>query len=1027
MHFGILGPLRVTAESRLVPLGGRNLRIVLAMLLCHPGQAVSTDTLTEAIWEQSPPRTSAKNIQVHVHRLRQLLGEERIVRQPHGYQIEVLRDELDATMFEDFATQGRDALVAGQPSLARSFFSRALELWRGPVLADLADVPRLRSAVVRWEELRLSTWEDRFESALALDAHHEIVAEVATLLAEHPLRERLRGQHMVALHRSGRPAEALQSYHDGRRILAEELGVDPSGTLQQLYLTIMRGQSPQPRTKEPSARRPVGQLPAGIPDFVGRLDMLAQMDSWASPGTPHAPLLLTGGAGMGKTALAVHWSWLHASAEGLEHLYINLRGYSGETPMPPLEALTYFLSGLGIAAELIPVDAVQAAGLYRSLLVDRRILIVLDNANTTEQVRPLLPGGTATRVIVTSRDRLSGLVARDGARRLELQKFTPQEALDLLTRISPTPISAAPAEDLALLCGHLPLALRVAAANLTDGRYASIAELVAEAAETAWPAGVELDDDVHSGTKIAFDHSYTRLGTAEQQLLRALSVVPGPGFSVSAAAALTSQSVTAALSQVHRLTGAHLIEQQAADQFSLHDLVRRYAATMSVNIDGPALRDRFRQALHEHYLHHGDRAARVAYPQILRLPRQSAATSPEEHAFPDADAAMRWLDAERANLIAAVEDAAGRDHHETVWVLADTLRGYFSIRRHVGDWLKTARLALHAAEQARHPAGQVSARLSLSMALWFLGQRQDAIDTLTPAVDLARGIGWFDAATSCLGNLGGIYGDWGKLTDAAACLAEALETHPHDGPLTTKASLLVNLGAVTHDIGHLTASITHHTAALAIFEQLDAPLSAARAEANLGESLLTMGDMEAARQRLDSALDKLKAEHDRYSEAAVLINLARLHRRHGDDARAAAFAARGLEMARAIDAKNHISAALSMIASLERDPVQHQHAIETARAGNSGYAEAEALSAAAQTEAAIGRLGNAAQLCRQAVTFSSAAGYRNLAAEALVQLAEVHEAQGLREQAALTAAQARALLDITGCKRFDDRLRPLIN
>lgn len=991
------------------------------MLLSHPNQIVATGSLAEALWGEAPPKSHVKNLQHYIHKLRRAVGDSRIAFQGHGYLIRLGPGELDAIMFEELAAQARTSAAAGQLGAARSQVAQALRLWRGPAFADVGDIPQLQASIARWSELRLSTWEESFELSLAAGDPREVVAESAGLVADHPLRERLRGLRMIALYRCGRPADALQSYHEGRKLLAEELGVEPTEALQEIYLAITRGQDPG-RTA-PTVRTGVAQLPADIPDFVGRVEAMSELDAWAKPAGPHAPLIVTGGAGLGKTALAVHWGHRHAQAHDLEHLIVNLRGYSGAEPMQPIEALAYFLGCLNVAPHEIPVDVVQAAALYRSRLAGRRILIILDNAGSAEQVRQLLPGSPTALVMVTSRDRLTGLVAREGARRVALERFSHDEAIDLLTRMVGADLTTTWAQKLAVLCGHLPLALRVAAANLADGRYASAGKLLAEAAETAWPDAVDLDDDVESGTKIAFDHSYARLPEPEQRLFRLLSIVPGPDFSVSAAAALIAEPVRSTQSRVHRLAGAHLLEQQGLGRFGMHDLVRRYARTACENTDSPSVLSGLRQHLYHHYLRYGDAAARLVYPQILRLP-WAATTS--EQIFEDQEAAMCWLDAERASLVAAVQDAANHDHLEAAWLLADMLRGYFSVRRHMGDWLKVARLAVRAAETAADEAAQVSAGLSLSMALWFLGEHAEAAQRLTDVAGLARSVGWHNAETSCLTNLGGIYGDWGKLTEAAEYLAQALRRHPQDGPAATRASILSNLGAVCHDLGRLDESVAHHNAALKLFEELGAELGSARALANLGETLLTKGWLDESQRRLEAALVRLNGLHDRYSQAATLVNLARLHLELRDTELAADFASRGLEIAEEINAKNYVSSAMTVLATVERNPSRHKEAVETARERGAGYMEADALAAAAQTLVGLGRLAEASKLCLGAISASRRGGYRNIEATALVQLGEIRRGQGKAEEARAAGTEARDILRTTGCVRFEARVERLL-
>jgi len=621
------------------------LRIVLARLLCQPNVAVSTDSLIDAIWDRHPPRTAVKNMQVYVHQLRRLLGQHRVVSYPHGYAVHVDNGELDAETFEQLAGEGTQAVAAENVREGRELLVQALDLWRGPALADLAVVPALRAPIARLTERFLATVENRIEIDLALGLHPEVVAEAGVLVSSHPMRERLRGQHMVALYRCGLQSDALRVYDEGRRILAGELGVEPAETLQRIYLAILRGADPGPAIRRdppprgatksssvepacgPAGPAYIAQLPADIPDFIGRLEPLGQMDAWAREGARIAPLLLTGGAGSGKTTLAVHWAHRYAARHGVGHLYVNMRGYSDDPPMQPIDVLSFFLRSLGIAPEHTPADLLDAAALYRSMLAHRHIIVVIDNANSVEQVRHLLPGGHDNRVVITSRDRLSGLVALVGVGRIEVERFSEHEALELLWRVVGEPrddSSRVAGLDLARVCGHLPLALRVAAANLADGRYASVSDLVADVSDTGWPDALDLDSDANVGMKAAFDHSYHRLASDDQRLFRMLSLIPGPDFTADTAGALVSVPLHKATATVRRLVSAHLVEQLRPGRFSLHDLVHRYAREISSRLDGQPERDRGRQALYQYYSRGCDTAARVAHPHTPRMPSLAA-------------------------------------------------------------------------------------------------------------------------------------------------------------------------------------------------------------------------------------------------------------------------------------------------------------------------------------------------------------------------------------------------------------------
>jgi hypothetical protein len=373
-----------------------------------------------------------------------------------GYSIRVGRDEMDALVFDRMVA---DARAAGDAKLMRE----ALALWRGPALAGLGHTGPLALGAAGLEEKRLAALEDCLDLELAAGRDESVIAELSTLVAAHPLRERLVGQLMTALHRAGRTAEATAVYADLSARLADELGIDPGAELRRVYDSI-RGTAPG------NAMRPA-QLPADVSAFAGRTGELARLDRVLASGPAGGTVLISaiaGTAGVGKTALAVHWAHRVRNRFPDGQLHVNLRGYAPTEPMRPLDALAQFLRALGVPAEAIPTDVDQAAAMYRSALAGKRALVLLDNAASADQVRPLLPGDDASLVVVTSRDQLDQL----GAGRLTLDVLAPDEARDLLVRVlGERRVRAEPeaADELAKLCGYLPLALRIASANLADG------------------------------------------------------------------------------------------------------------------------------------------------------------------------------------------------------------------------------------------------------------------------------------------------------------------------------------------------------------------------------------------------------------------------------------------------------------------------------------------------------------------------------------------------------------------------------
>jgi DNA-binding SARP family transcriptional activator len=501
VEFGILGPLQVVAGVRPVVLGAAKLRATLAVLLIHANQFMSLDRLVDELWEDRPPNSAAKLVPQYVSHLRRSLqpdwdrqpqAGELLETRPRGYLLHVEGDALDADRFRAMVERSRCLVRSNAVQAAAAGLRQALDLWRGVALADVPHTPSVAAEAVQLEELRVAAVEDRIEAELAVGRHTELICELSALVRRYPLQERLRSQLMLALYRSGRQAEALQAYQAARQVLLEELGIEPGPGLRQLQQAILSGDPAlEPATDRvrvaaaiPSAQVPPAQLPADVADFTGRRRHLRQLHQLLAA-SQHTTALsisaIVGGAGTGKTALAVHWAHQVRHRFGDGQLYVDLRGATPTAPVRPIQALTNLLRGLGVAASDVPDELDQAAALYRTLLADRRVLVVLDDTRDTDQLRPLLPGSPDCLVLVTSRDQLAGLVAQQGARRLTLDVLTPAEAKTLLARVlGDQRVRTEPTATAELIraCGRLPLALRTAAADLAGQPRRSIASSV---------------------------------------------------------------------------------------------------------------------------------------------------------------------------------------------------------------------------------------------------------------------------------------------------------------------------------------------------------------------------------------------------------------------------------------------------------------------------------------------------------------------------------------------------------------------
>ncbi|HVQ91898.1 MAG TPA: tetratricopeptide repeat protein, partial [Mycobacteriales bacterium] len=681
-----------------------------------------------------------------------------------------------------------------------------------------------------------------------------------------------------------------------------------------------------------------------------------------------------GSAGIGKTALAVYWAHRVQDRFPGGQLYVNLNGHAATPPMRPVEALARFLRALGVPAERVPVELDEAAALYRSALAGSRTLVLLDNAATAEQVRPLLPGEPGCLVLVTSRDRLSGLAARDGAHRLTLDVLAPAESVALLAavlgagRVGREPDAAA---ELARACGHLPLALRIVGAHLDDNPGRPLAAQAAALAGADRLAALAVDGDPETAVRAAFDLSYATLPADARRLFRLLGLVPGPDVTPTAAAALAGSTVPAAAGLLDRLAAAHLVDQPAPGRYALHDLLRAYAAERAGVEDGVADGGAARFRLLDWYLHTAGAAADQLYPEMLRLALPPAPVGLPAAGIDGHGSAVGWLDGELPNLIAAIIDAAEHGPRPAAWRLADTLRGYFWQSRHAVGWLRAAQAGLAAATTDGDQRAQAALQLSLATAYHSLDRFTDAVTHYTAAAELAGQAGWLDGQAAVLGNLGNVHADRGDLRRAADCHHQALALHRQTKRPAAEAVSLSNLGWLHWQLGRLRQAAGYTAEALARHRQAGSPSGEAHALGNLGVVERDLGLLDQAQTHLDAALTLHRAIGNRYGEAETLQELAALHRDRGEPVRALATAEAAIGLAREIGDRRIETDVLNVLGTLHPDDPAGYHRQELALARQTGsrWSETTALLglAAAQLTAA-------ALLTAAAETTAAAAG-----------------------------------------------------
>jgi tetratricopeptide (TPR) repeat protein len=653
-------------------------------------------------------------------------------------------------------------------------------------------------------------------------------------------------------------------------------------------------------------------------------------------------------------------------------------------PLDPVQVVAGFLAALGVPPEQIPTELEQAAARYRTRLADKRVLVVLDNAHDVEQVRPLLPGSPGCLVLVTSRQRLAGLVARDGARHLALDVLTPREAHALLAgalgaeRVAAEPDAAA---ELARLCAWLPLALRIGAANLTVAPQRSLAELVDELNQGNRLAALEVEGDEQATVRAAFDHSYRALNRPARRLFRLLGLVSGPDVSAQAAAALAQITPERAEGLLGRLTDAHLLTQPTPGRYAFHDLLRAYAIEQAHTQDTHVERDQATQRLLDFYLHTTDAAARLLYPHVLRLPLPPSDTPPPATRFDRRARAQAWLDAERPNLVAAIGHAAAHGPRPAAWRLADALRGYFWLRMHTVDWLAVAHAGLAAADADGELRGQAAAHLSLAAFHHRQSEHEHAIAHSMRAAALSQQTGWLQGQSTALGNLGLGDLELGQPQQAADHLTHALGIDRHTGWLAGQAVKLTNRGVALLELGRLHEAADDAAQALEHYRRLGSRSGEAMALTNLGETDHLLGRLQAALDHVARALSLFREVGDRRGEAEILCLLAAVHRDRGRTTRALELAEAAVALARDLGDRKYEASALDTLATI------HQR---------------------------LGRPDQALACAQQALALAHEAGYRLHESHALTTLAGIQLDQGQHQQARKHAKQALDLHRATG-------------
>jgi DNA-binding SARP family transcriptional activator/tetratricopeptide (TPR) repeat protein len=913
IKFGVLGPLTVHRNHAPVPLAAPKLRRLLAVLLCRAGKPLSIDELVDAMWDGRPPATARKTLQIYVHRLRTALGDPgRVCHDMDGYGIVVARDELDALRFAELLDQARVAHRAARLEHADDLYRRALEQWRGEPYANVPGVSLLEDEVRRLTELHLQAREDSLALGLDLGRHSELVAELNSLTAAYPFREAARSYLMLALYRGGRKAEALQVFRDTRTLMADELGVEPNVTLQRLHAAILRedhgladvpvaelatvatsGTSPdsspdgvtKKSTMDSWLARPA-QLPPDNATFAGRTDALRELDALlpsdddvAGPGPLRRPAsvvisAIAGTAGIGKTTLAVHWAHRVAHQFPDGQLYVDLRGFGPTSAvLNPAEGLRGFLEALGVPPRRIPSDLPAQAGLYRSLLAGRRILVLVDNARDAEQVRPLLPGAPGCLVLVTSRSPLLGLVAADGAHPLILNLPSADEARSLLAhRLGAARIAAEPeaVDEIIRACARLPLALAIVAARAATTPGLTLATLARDLQDSRSRLDTLDGGETSTDLRTVFSWSYQTLSDQAARLFRLLGLQPGHTIAIAAVASLAGISMAEVRPVLADLIQANMITASGPDQYLLHDLLRAYAAELA---DAVQSEQEQRAAIHrvlDHYVHTAHTAAMLLQPRRAPLELAPPVPGVTTDALLDQDSAFLWFQSRHHELVAVIDQAGRMGFQSHAWQLAWTLADFYQRQARWHDWLTTQQMGLEAAQQVDDRPAQVKAHETIARAALRIGDNEKAFDHATRAIDRCERD---DQRANSLITLCEVLERQERYAEALHYIRQAYDLQSVAGDAYLQANTCNSVGWCHALVGDYQSALAWCEESLRQFHELGQAHAAAHAWDSLGYVHHHLGDQEQAIACYERAVDIYREFGDRYNEALSLDQL----------------------------------------------------------------------------------------------------------------------------------------------------------
>jgi len=880
----MLGPLEISGAE---VTAGRE-RTVLAMLLLRPGRLVPATDLVDALWDDDPPATAKAQLQTAVSRLRRRLPVGLILTDPAGYALHVARHDLDALQFADLMAQAR-ALAATDGERAAVLMRAALGLWRGPALAGVESrLVRQRAAAL--DEEHGAAVEEWADLEIALGHDRAVLGELTAMVERFPLRERLRGQLMTALNNAGRQADALAEYRRARALLIEELGIEPGEELRRLHERILSGESTAAVAEATKPARVPRELPPEPRSFTARVHELSTLDGLLGDEVLTTVVIsaMSGTAGIGKTTLALHWGHRVAGHFPDGQLYVNLRGYdAGDAATRPDEALREFLHALEVPERRIPARLDAQSALFRSILAGRRMLVVLDNARDAEQVRPLLPASPGCMAVVTSRAQLTGLIATAGAHLITLGLLSLDEARQMLAgRLGEHRLAAEPeaVDRIIGACGHLPLALAIAAARSLARPDRPLEKLAGELDEARLDALAT--GDPSADARAVFSWSYRALSPRAATLFRRAGLYPGPDFGLLALAALLGATPAETSAALDELVGAHLVAVRREGRWDLHDLLREYARELAETEDPIDTRRDALDRLCGWFIATGRPAAGIRFPQRMTFgpvpaPAGVAVAPPADEASVDA-----WFADERESLLAAIPQAAAAGLDRQAWQLTDVTSGFLVRNAYRRDYAAITAIGLPAAERHGDVLGRALMEGNRGISLGYTGDLPTARSHMERASELFASIGHDLGVGNAELELGTMYSRTDEVDAAVRHATRALLAFIAAGNEPGQGKALNNLGWYRYRKGDAPGAVEYARRAIEVHRRHGYHRGLADALDTLGVAYRAMGDLPRAIAALADALEESRLIGDRVSAADCLVSLGDTYAMTGDAAAA---------------------------------------------------------------------------------------------------------------------------------------------